>query len=122
MSQYEQLIHDFNDYLKIVSNAENLEIEIKDKVKFYLDEILKSTKGNRDFYTSVFLRDGETVFLNVMDGINYLVKLNSDFSTDEESSVQFESPESVRMNMSLSPAPISEAENYFLEVLRNERL
>ena len=84
MSQYEQLIHDFNDYLKIVSNAENLEIEIKDKVKFYLDEILKSTKGNRDFYTSVFLRDGETVFLNVMDGINYLVKLNSDFSTDEE--------------------------------------
>ena len=84
MSQYEQLIHDFNDYLKIVSNAENLEIEIKDKVKFYLDEILKSTKGNRYFYTSVFLRDGEAVLLNVMDGINCLVKLNSDFSTDEE--------------------------------------
>ncbi len=84
MSKYEEFIYDFNDYLKSVSNAEKLETEIKNKVTFYLDEIFKSTIINVDFITSVFFGNGEAVLLNVMNNLNNLVKLNNDFSTDEE--------------------------------------
>ena len=72
----------------------------------------------RNFFVPQFdLIDTKTSDFEIENSV-----IRYDFSTDEESSVHFESPESVRMNMSLSPAPISEAENYFLEVLRNERL
>ncbi len=77
------------------------------------------------YFMELIKKDIGELALNILKTSDFEIEnsvIRYDFSTDEESSVHFESPESVRMNMSLSPAPISEAENYFLEVLRNERL
>lgn len=77
------------------------------------------------YYMSLIKKDVGKLALKMLKASNFDIESSVstyDFSKDEENSILFESPESVRMKMASSPAPIAEAENYFLEVLRNERL
>lgn len=77
------------------------------------------------YFMELIKMDVGAIALNILKSSNFEIESSVssyDFSKDEESSIIYESPESIRMNMASSSAPIVEAENYFLEVLRDERL
>lgn len=89
--------------------------------------IVKITPSHQSgrFYMELIKKDVGEMALRILRASNFDIEssiVTHDFSSDEENSVQFESPEYVRMKMAESAAPIAEAEDYFLEVLRNERL
>ncbi|MFL2077168.1 hypothetical protein [Marinilactibacillus psychrotolerans] len=77
------------------------------------------------FYMELLKKDIGNKALEILKSSNYDIESSVDrynFSDPQDKHVYFESPENSRMNLAESTAAISEAEDYFIQVLRGEGL
>lgn len=76
------------------------------------------------YYMELLKKDIGQMALKIIRSSNYQIEssIENHIFDDNANYAEFESPEDTRMKLAESSAAIAEAENYFIEVLRDERL
>lgn len=87
-------------------------------------KITPSVSNPTRYYMELLKKDIGQMALRIISSSNYQIEssiANHNFN-DDFNYAEFESPEDVRMKLAESSAVIAEAEDYFIQVLRDERL